>query len=99
MSPQEFKSKYCHTLKSCPETQSAGGHVKQHYIKIPMSDLNELAYMQESLLDGIMLLTRLEKQDHKNEQLKSVIYWLGKLLKGSYPHSEMDGLAEWLADK
>ena len=53
MNPQEFKSRYGHTLQTDPET-------KQHYIKLPISNLNELAYMHESLLENILLLTQLE---------------------------------------
>lgn len=89
MNPQEFKARYAHTLKTDPET-------KQHYIKLPISNLNELAYMQESLLENILLLTQLEKRHYKNEQLQSVIYWLCKLILASYPHDELEGLSKWL---
>ena len=92
MNPQEFKSKYLRTLQTDPET-------KQHYIKLPISDLNELIYMQESLLENILLLTQLEKRHYKNEQIQSTIYWLCKLLLISYPHTELDGLSEWLKRK
>ena len=89
MNAQEFKSKHCQTLQTEPET-------KHHYIKLPISDLNELAYMQESLLDGISLLTQLEPRHYNNEQLQSTIYWLSKILLASYPHTELDGLTAWL---
>ncbi len=92
MNAQEFSSRHAHTLQTDPKT-------KQHYIKLPLTDLNELAYLQESLLDCILLLTLLEKQDYKPERLQSVIYWLSRLLKVSYPHAEIDGLSEWLTSK
>jgi hypothetical protein len=89
MKPQEFKSRYRHTIQSDPETQ-------QNYIKLPITDFNELAYMQESLLDGIILLTQLEKRHYKREQLQSVMYWFCKILLAGYPNMELDGLSEWL---
>lgn len=89
MNPQEFKSRYGFTLQTDPET-------KQNYIKLPITDFNELAYMQESLLDSILLLTQLEKRHYKNEQMQSVIYWLCKLILASYPNEELEGLSKWL---
>ncbi|MBJ6369859.1 hypothetical protein [Snuella sedimenti] len=89
MNPQEFKTRYCYTLQTDPET-------KQNYIKLPIADLSELIYMQESLLENILLLTQLEKRHYKTEQMQSTIYWLCKILLVSYPHSELDGLSEWL---
>ncbi|GAA3553894.1 hypothetical protein [Snuella lapsa] len=89
MNPHEFKSRYGHTLQTDPET-------KQHYIKLPISNLNELAYMHESLLENILLLTQLEKRHYKREQLQSVMYWLCKIVLLSYPHDEINGLTEWL---
>ncbi|WP_211344331.1 hypothetical protein [Flavivirga rizhaonensis] len=52
--------------------------------------------MQESLLECILLLSQLEKRQYKNEQMQSIMYWLSKLLLVSYPHTELDGLSEWL---
>jgi hypothetical protein len=89
MNPQEFKSRYGHTLQTDPKTT-------RNYIKIPIDDFNELTYMQESLLEGILLLTQLEERHYKNEQLQSVIYWLCKLVLLSYPHDELEGLSKWL---
>lgn len=89
MNPQEFKSRYGHTLQTDPEA-------KRNYIKLPITDFNELAYMQESLLDGVLLLTQLEERHYKHEQLQSVIYWLCKLVLLSYPHEEINGLSKWL---
>jgi len=92
MKPHEFRSKYGHTLQIDPET-------KKHYIKLPIDDLNELIYMQASLLDGILLLTQLEERYYKNEQIQSVMYWLCKLVLLSYPHEEISGISEWLKTK
>ncbi len=89
MNAQEFKSRHYQTLQTEPET-------KHNYIKLPISDLNELAYMQESLLESITLLTQLEKQHYKSKQMQSAIYWLSKILLASYPHGELDGLTAWL---
>ena len=89
MKSQEFKSRYGYTLQTDPETN-------QNYIQLPIADFNELAYMQESLLESILLLTQLEKRHYKNEQMQSSIYWLCKILLASYPNSELNGLSEWL---
>ena len=88
MNAQEFKTKYYHTLQIDPAT-------KKRYIKLPIDNLRELTYMQESLVDSVLLLTRLEKGHYKSEQMQSAIYWLCKILLVSYPHEELDGLAEW----
>ncbi|OEJ99384.1 hypothetical protein A8C32_09495 [Flavivirga aquatica] len=89
MTSHEFKTRYLHTLQTDPKT-------KQNYIKLPITDLSELIYMQESLLENIVLLTQLEKRHYKSEQLQSAIYWLCKILLISYPNTELDGLSEWL---
>lgn len=89
MNPQEFKARYFHTLQIDSETN-------KRYIKLPIDDLSELTYMQESLVDSILLLTQLEKRHYKSEQMQSSIYWLCKILLVSYPHAELDGLTEWL---
>lgn len=89
MNPQEFKSRYSCILQTDPETN-------QNYIKLPITDFNQLAYMQESLLEGILLLTQLEESHYEKEQLKSLMYWLCKLVLLSYPHDELEGLSKWL---
>ena len=89
MNPKEFKSKYGHTLHTDPET-------KHSYIKLRVTDLNELAYMQESLLNGILMLTQLETSQYKNQQMQSTLYWLCRLAQSSCPHEEINGLYEWL---
>ncbi len=89
MKSQEFTEEYGCTLQTNLET-------KQSHIELPISDLNELAYMQESLLEGILLLTELEKRHYRHEQMQSIVYWLSKILLVSYPHQEINGLSEWL---
>ncbi len=90
MKPKEFKSKYLHTLQTDDNTS-------QSYIKVPISDLNDLIYMQESLLEGLQLLSQLEERHYKGEQMGSIMYWLSKILLASYPSAELNGLSEWLA--
>ncbi|NMH89130.1 hypothetical protein [Flavivirga algicola] len=91
MKPNEFTISHRHTLQTDPET-------RQVYIKLPIADLNELSYMQESLLECTLtlLLSQLEKRQYKNEQMQSIMYLLSKLLLVSYPHAELNGLSEWL---
>ncbi|WP_299550970.1 hypothetical protein [Seonamhaeicola sp.] len=96
MTPQEFKTNYCHTLHTDPETHLTDGQAKQCYIKVPISDLNELAYMQESLLNGVLMLAQLEPSQYKNQQMQSTMYWLCRLAQNSCPHEEINGLNEWL---
>lgn len=86
MNTQEFKTAYCHTLQTDPDT-------KQSYIKLPISNLSELAYMHESLLEGILLLTQLEERQYKHEQMQSTVYWLCKLVLNSYPNEELEGVS------
>ncbi len=89
MAPDEFKSKYLHTLQTDSTTS-------QTYIKLPIVDLNELAYFQTSLLECIGLLSQLEQTQYNHEQMQGAMYWLSRLLLVGYPQTEMDGLEEWL---
>ncbi len=66
MYPEEFKSRHSQTL----QTDLKGGQALRNHIKLPISDLNELAYIQESLLECIMLLTQLEKRHYKANSCK-----------------------------
>ncbi len=91
MKPKEFKSKHLQTIQTDNSTS-------QSYIRIPISDLNELLYMQESLLEGIQLLSQLEQRHYKSEQMQSMIYWLSKIILVSYPSAELNGLSEWLSE-
>lgn len=81
----EFTAKYGQTLHTDPETNSI-------YLKIPMADLSDLGFMQESLIKAIHMLTYVDAQ-HRIE-FDNSIYWLNKILSVSYPRAELDGLAE-----
>ncbi len=89
MNAQKFTEDYGCTLQTDPKT-------KKKYIELPISDLDELAYMHESLLEGISLLTKLEKRYCEQEERQSTTYWLCKILLASYPHQEIYGLSGWL---
>jgi len=87
MKPQEFKSRYVHTLQTDPETNKS-------YIKIPITDLYELGCMQESLIHGIRVLA--QDDECNPTETKVSIYWLCRLLLAGYPCDELEGLAELL---
>ena len=90
MNPHEFASKYGRTLHIDPETNET-------YLKVPVTDLKELACMQEALLQALQSFSQL-KNPHKAEPNYS-IYWISKILMASYPGSELEGLAEFLERK
>lgn len=90
MTPHEFATKYGHTLRLDPET---GGPC----LTIPVTNLSELACMQEALLQAIQTLAQL-KNPHRAEPDYST-YWISKILLASYPGSELEGLAELLEHK
>lgn len=87
ISPREFAAKYGRTLHIDPETNET-------YLKVPVTDLKELACMQEALLQALQSLAELENP-HKAEPNYSIC-WLCKILLASYPGRELDGLAELL---
>ena len=87
MNLTEFTIRYACTLHTDPKTQ-------EKYIKLTIADLDELSYMQRSLLHAINLLTELEKEEKK--EVESSIYWLSKIIITSYPQSELEGLSELL---
>ncbi|GAA3644984.1 hypothetical protein [Flavivirga jejuensis] len=64
MKPNEFTASYGDTLQTNPKTN-------QVYIKLPIADLNELSYMQESLLEFILLLSQLEKSNIRTSKCKA----------------------------
>ncbi len=85
MNLQEFTERYAVTLHT---------DLKGHYLKLPIDDLNELAYMQEALLAAIAMLTQVE--DVYKKEVENSIYWLCKILLAGYPGEELEGLSEWL---
>lgn len=87
MKPQEFKSRYVHTLQTDPET-------KKSYIKIPITDLYELGSMHESLIHGIKVLAQAD--EHSPRDIGDSIYWLCRVLSAGYPIDELEGLSELL---
>ena len=87
MNLQEFRANYARTLQHDCDTG-------QNYVKIPLSDLEDLAYMQASLLEAIAMLTQIEDKDKK--ELENSIYWISKILLAAYPDEELEGLARWL---
>ena len=87
MNPEEFNAKYGRTLHIDPKTNET-------YLKVPVTDLSELACMQEALLQALQSLAQLENP-HKAEPNYS-ISWICKILLVSYPGRELDGLAELL---
>ena len=87
MTSLEFTSRYSRTLRIDTDTQ-------QPYLKLPISDLNELACTQEALLQAVQTLSQY-KTPYKGETNHSV-YWLSKILLLSYPGIELEGLSELL---
>lgn len=87
MIPHEFATKYGHTLHTDPETDET-------YLKLPVIDLIELGFMQESLMKVIELFSQVNGE-HWIEYRNS-LHWLNKILLASYPRAELDGLTELL---
>jgi len=87
MISHEFAAKYGRTLHIDPETNKT-------YLKVPVTDLKELACMQEALLQVLQSLAQLENP-YKVEPNHGMC-WLCKILLASYPGRELDGLAELL---
>ena len=84
MNPQKFTATYLRTLQTDPETN-------QSHLKIPVTDLDELACIQQALLQAIQALAEVRR--HNVEESQHATYWLCKLLLASYPGSELEGLA------
>ena len=53
----------------------------QHYIKIPITNPEQLIYMQQALLEAIYLLSQVE-ETNKQSALNS-IYWLSQITQES----------------
>ncbi|OED35682.1 hypothetical protein AB832_06190 [Flavobacteriaceae bacterium (ex Bugula neritina AB1)] len=87
MKPQEFTEKYIHTIYTDPTT-------KETFIRVPISDYQELSYMQQSLLENLHLLTHLEDRSDTDRGLKNCAYWLSKILLASYPAEELEGISK-----
>ena len=85
MNSLEFSARYGNTLHTDPETDKT-------YLRIPVTDLSDLGYIYESLLKAVQMLTQME-QPHWLESRDS-IHCINKILSGSFPRAELDGLAE-----
>ncbi len=85
MNLNKFTTKYGYTLHTDPKTDKT-------YLKIPIADLSDLGFMQESLLKAIQMLIQVDTQ-HRVE-FDNSLYWLARILSASYPRTELDGLAE-----
>ena len=87
MNPHEFTARYGCTVHTDPATG-------ERYIRLPITDLDELGYMQQALLQAALLLTRTTDPPEKADD--NSMYWLCKILLASYPQDELEGLSEWL---
>jgi len=67
-----------------------------HYVPLPISDLEELGHMQQSLLDTLLLLSHQRIEQEGEENLSNCLYWLSKILLASYPAQELEGITEFL---
>lgn len=50
------------------------------YIKIPITELGELRFMQDTLLDNLSLLSQTEDNFSTNRSIKDNMYWISKIL-------------------
>ena len=92
MNIQEFTVKYLAVLHVDSKSQES-------YIKLPIIDLDELGYMQQSLLDTILLLSHERIEQEGEENLSNCLYWLSKILIASYPAQELEGITELLNNR
>ena len=60
----------------------------------PVTDLSELSFMQQSLLENLHLLTRLEDHTNTDKNIKNCAFWLSRILLASYPEEELLGVAK-----
>lgn len=50
------------------------------YIKIPITELGELHFMRDTLLDNLSLLSQTEDDFSTNRSIKDSMYWISKIL-------------------
>ena len=50
------------------------------YIKIPITELGELRFMQNTLLENLYLLSQLDDNDQTDRKVKDNMYWISKIL-------------------
>lgn len=87
MKPQEFTAKYANTIYFDNKTQEA-------YIRISVADLNELGFMQHTLLESLNLLSQLDDSFRTDRDLKDCVFWISKILLASYPTDELEGISK-----
>ena len=87
MQPQEFTEKYAHTVYLDTETQET-------YIRIPVTNIAELSFMQYTLLENLNLLSQLNDTPQNNRDMKDCVFWISKILLASYPSDELEGISK-----
>ncbi|KAA1246521.1 hypothetical protein [Aquimarina sp. RZ0] len=87
MNLQEFTAKYANTVHIDTKTQET-------YIRIPVTDLGELSFMQHTLLENLNLLSQLNDDLETNRDMKDCMFWISKILLASYPSDELEGIAK-----
>lgn len=87
MKPQEFTAKYANTVYHDADTQES-------YIRIPVTDLNELGFMQYTLLENLNLLSQLDDDLKADRDVKDCVFWISKILLSSYPTDELAGVSK-----
>ena len=86
-SSKDDKNPHTQILNTDPKT-------KETFIKLPITDLSELSFMQQSLLENLNLLSQLEDQKEVEKPLKDIVFWLSKILLASYPENELTELSK-----
>ncbi|MEW7281082.1 hypothetical protein ABW636_21005 [Aquimarina sp. 2201CG1-2-11] len=51
------------------------------YIKMTITDVAELRYMQHTLLENLNLLSQLDDDCTTNRSIKDSVYWISKILQ------------------
>ncbi|MEW7279216.1 hypothetical protein ABW636_11540 [Aquimarina sp. 2201CG1-2-11] len=51
------------------------------YIKMTITDIAELRYMQHTLLENLNLLSQLDDDCTTNRSVKDSVYWISKILQ------------------
>ncbi len=87
MKSQEFTSKYANTVHLDTTTQET-------YIRIPVTSLEELSFMQYSLLESLNLLSQLNDNPQNDRDMKDCVFWVSKILLASYPLDELEGVSK-----
>jgi hypothetical protein len=62
------------------------------HIKIPITELGELRFMRDTLLDNLSLLSQTEDNFSTNRSIKDSMYWISKILVAI---AEIDHLKEF----